>query len=75
MPGMRDAVENALDDIRPSVRADGGEIELVSVEDGIVRVRLQGTCSTCPGIDMTVAMTIEPMLKERVPGVKAVLAV
>jgi Fe-S cluster biogenesis protein NfuA len=72
---MRDAVENALDDIRPSIRADGGELELISVEDGIVLVRLQGTCSTCPGIGMTVAMTIEPMLKERVPGVKSVQSV
>ena len=72
---MRPAIELALDEIRASVEADGGEIELVSVEDGVVHVRLMGGCHGCPGQAMTVAMTIEPMLKERVPGVKSVVAI
>jgi Fe-S cluster biogenesis protein NfuA len=72
---MRSALERALDEIRPHVQADGGDIELVDVRDGIVQVRLQGTCTGCPGIDMTLSMTVEPMLKERVPGIRSVVAV
>ena len=73
---MRAAVEQALDDIRPAVSADGGEIELVGVDpDGTVRVKLSGACTGCAGKKMTIAMTVEPMLKERVPGVRAVLVV
>ena len=73
---MRAAVEQALDEIRPALVADGGEIELVSVEpDGTVRVKLGGTCVGCSGQRMTLAMTVEPMLKERVPAVRAVVVV
>lgn len=72
---MRAELERALDEIRPHVQADGGEIELVGIADGIVQVRLQGACVNCPGIDMTIAMTVEPMLKERVPGIRGVVAV
>lgn len=72
---MRSQLERALDEIRPHVQADGGDIELVGFADGIVQVRLQGTCTSCPGIDMTLSMTVEPMLKERVPGVRGVVAV
>ena len=72
---MRAALERALDEIRVHVQADGGDIELVTVQDGVVQVRLQGVCTGCPGKDMTLAMTVEPMLKERVPGVRSVIAV
>lgn len=72
---MRAALEQALDEIRPSVQADGGEIELVSEEGGVVTVKLGGKCAGCPGQHMTMAMTIEPMLRERVPGIKTVVAV
>lgn len=72
---MRAAVEHALDEIRPSIQADGGDIELVDITDGIARVKLQGTCERCPGIHMTIAMTVEPMLKERVPGIRGVVAI
>ncbi len=72
---MRAALERALDEIRPHVQADGGDIELVAVNDGIVQVKLHGTCTGCPGIDMTLSMTVEPMLKERVPGIRSVIAV
>ena len=72
---MRAALERALDEIRMHVQADGGDIELVGIQDGIVQVKLQGVCAGCPGIDMTLSMTIEPMLKERVPGVRSVIAV
>ncbi len=70
---MRPALERALDEIRASVEADGGEIELVSFEEGVVQLRLTGACQGCAGQPMTLAMTIEPMLKERVPGIKAVV--
>lgn len=72
---MRAAVEHALDEIRPHVQADGGDIELVGVADGIVQVKLQGTCAGCAGVHMTLAMTVEPMLKERVQGIRGVIAV
>lgn len=72
---MRSQLERALDEIRPHVQADGGDIELVGFNDGIVQVRLQGACTSCPGVDMTISMTVEPMLKERVPGVRSVVAV
>lgn len=72
---MRAALERALDEIRVHVQADGGDIELVGVQDGIVQVKLQGACTGCPGLDMTLSMTIEPMLKERVPGVRSVIVV
>lgn len=72
---MRSALERALDEIRPHVQSDGGDIELIGIENGIVQVKLQGACASCPGIDMTLSMTVEPMLKERVPGVRGVVAV
>ena len=72
---LRDALENAFDEIRPSVQADGGDIEFISVENGIVQVKMQGACQGCPGIHMTLSMTVEPMLKERVPGIRSVIAV
>ena len=73
---MRAAVEQALDDIRPSLAADGGEIELVAIDpDGTVRVRHHGACVDCHGRKMTLAMTVEPMLKERVPAIRSVVAV
>ena len=72
---MRSQLERALDEIRPHVQADGGDIELVGINDGIVQVRLQGACTSCPGVDMTLSMTVEPMLKERVPGIRGVVAV
>ncbi len=77
MPRMelRDALENAFDEIRPSVQADGGDIEFIGVENGIVSVKMQGACKDCPGRDMTLSMTVEPMLKERVPGIRAVIAI
>ena len=72
---MRLQLETALDDIRISLQADGGDVELVGVDDGIVKLKLHGACQKCPGIHMTLAMTIEPVLKERVPGVRAVVTV
>jgi Fe-S cluster biogenesis protein NfuA len=69
-------VRKALEEVRPMLQADGGDVELVEVtEDGIVRVRLQGACQGCPMSQMTVKNGIEQLLVEKVPGVAEVEAV
>jgi Fe-S cluster biogenesis protein NfuA len=69
-------VEKALMSIRPRLQADGGDVELVEVDDeGIVSVRLAGACRGCPGATMTLKMGIERILKQQVPEVQAVEAV
>lgn len=73
---MKEKIQEALDDIRPQLQADGGDIELVEVTDeGVVKVRLVGACSGCPGAQMTLQMGVERIVKERVPEVTAVEAV
>jgi Fe-S cluster biogenesis protein NfuA len=72
---VKEKVEAALDKVRPALRADGGNVELVSVKDGVVSVRLTGACGGCPMSTMTLKMGIEKVLKEHVPGVKQVVAV
>ncbi len=72
---MRELVEKALEAIRPALQADGGDVELVDVQDGVVQVRLQGACSGCPMAQMTLKNGIERMVKEAVPEVKEVVAV
>ncbi len=69
-------ISKVLDEIRPSLQFDGGDVELVTVlEDGTVNVRLKGACAGCMGSVMTLKGGIERLLKERVPGVKEVNAV
>lgn len=73
---MKEKVQEALDDIRPQLQADGGDIELVEVTDeGVVKVRLVGACSGCPGAQMTLQMGVERVVKQRVPEVTAVESV
>ncbi len=73
---METEVRKALEGIRPTLQADGGDVELVEVtEEGIVRVRLQGACHGCPMAQMTVKNGIERLLMEQVPGVAEVEAV
>ena len=72
---MREKVEATLAKIRPSLQADGGDVELVDVNDGEVKVRLKGACSGCPMSTMTLQMGIERVLKEQIPEVKKVIAV
>lgn len=72
---MRDKVEGVLDKIRPSLVADGGNVELVNVDDGTVQVRLTGACNGCPMATMTLKMGIEKLLKEEIPEIKEVVAV
>jgi Fe-S cluster biogenesis protein NfuA len=70
---MKEKVEHALDEIRPALQADGGDVELVEVTpDGIVKVKLTGACHGCPMAEMTLRQGIETHLKERVPEVTSV---
>ena len=70
---MKEKVQEVIDQIRPNLQADGGDIELVDVTpDGIVKVKLQGACHGCPGAAMTLKMGVERMLKKHVPEVKSV---
>ena len=72
---VRDKVEEVLNQIRPSLRADGGDVELVDVQDGIVSVKLTGACSGCPMSTITLKNGIERLLKEEIAGIKEVAAV
>jgi len=73
---VKEQVEEALNDIRPQLQADGGDIELVEVTaDGIVKVRLVGACSGCPGAQMTLELGVERAVKARVPEIKGIEAV
>jgi len=69
---MRENIEKALEMIRPALRADGGDIELIDVVDGVVKVRLTGACGGCPMSQMTLKMGVERVLKQQVPEVKSV---
>ena len=69
-------VEEALDRIRPALVVDGGNVELVAIdEDGTVRLALQGACTTCPARNATLQLALEPALRRQVPGVTCVVAV
>jgi len=72
---MREKVEAALAQVRPNLQADGGDVELVDVKDGVVKVRLVGACGGCPMATMTLRNGIERILKEQVPGIKQVISV
>jgi len=72
---MRDKIEEALNKIRPSLVLDGGDVELVAVDDGVVKVRLTGACGGCPMASITLKMGIERILKQEVPEIKEVVAI
>jgi Fe-S cluster biogenesis protein NfuA len=69
---MRENVEKALQKIRPALQADGGDIELIDIQDGVVKVKLTGACGGCPMSQMTLKQGVERVLKEAVPEVKEV---
>ena len=71
---MRDKVEEVLNQIRPALVADGGNVELLDVNDGTVKVRLTGACAGCPMSTMTLKMGIERILKQEIPEIKEVVA-
>ena len=72
MAEIKEQVEQALGDIRPALQADGGDVELVGVEDGVVKVALRGACAGCAFSQMTLTNGVERILKEKVPGVERV---
>ena len=72
---MEEEVKKALDEIRPMLQADGGDVEYVSMEGDVVNVRLKGACGGCPMATMTLKNGIEVIVKKRVPGVSSVNAV
>ena len=69
---MFEEVKKALEEIRPMLQADGGDVELIEVKDGVVRLKLVGACSGCAMAKMTLKMGIEKRLKEKVPQIKGV---
>jgi len=72
---MRDKVEEVLDKLRPNLMLDGGNVELVDVNDGVVKVKLTGACGGCAMATLTLKMGIERILKQEIPEVKEVVAV
>lgn len=72
---MREKVEAALKQVRPALLADGGDVQLIDVKDGVVTLRLTGACGGCPMATMTLKNGIERVLKEQVPEVKKVVAI
>lgn len=70
---MKEKVKEVLNKIRPSLQADGGDVELIDVtEDGVVKVKLQGACAGCPMSQMTLKNGIERLIKEEIPEIKRV---
>ncbi len=72
---MRTDVERVLGKIRPALQADGGDVELVDVEGGVVKVRLTGACGGCPMASITLKNGIEALLKEEIPSIDRVESV
>ncbi len=72
---MKEKVQAIIDRLRPMLQADGGDVELVDVIDGIVHVRLQGACGTCPFATITLKQGIEKSIKDELPEVKSVESV
>lgn len=72
---MKEKIEKALNTIRPALQADGGDIQLVSVEGDVVKVRLIGACGGCPMSQMTMTQGVEQAIRKAVPEIKKVIAV
>ena len=72
---MKEKVEAILTQVRPTLQSDGGDVELVDVNEGVVKLKLKGACAGCPMATMTLRHGIERILKEKIPEVKEVIAV
>ena len=72
---MREDIEKALDNIRPTLQADGGDVELIEVEDGVVKVKLRGACGGCPMSQLTLTQGVERAIKKALPEIKRVEAI
>jgi len=72
----KEKIESILEKVRPSIQADGGDVELINIrEDNVIEVRLKGTCNGCPMATLTLKAGIERLIKEEIPEVKEVIAV
>jgi Fe-S cluster biogenesis protein NfuA len=69
---MKEQVEAVINEIRPLLQADGGDIELVAIEENVVKVKLRGACAGCPGAAMTLKNAVERRLKAKVPSIERV---
>ncbi len=69
---MLEKVQNALNKIRPQLQADGGDVQLVGIDNGVVKVKLQGACAGCPMSTMTLKQGIERVLKKEIPEIVSV---
>ena len=69
---MIDKIQEVLDEIRPALQADGGDVEFIDFKDGIVLVRMKGACGNCPMSMMTLKQGIEARMKQRIPEVQSV---
>ncbi|MFC4597033.1 NifU family protein [Cohnella hongkongensis] len=74
-PSMYDEVSDVLDKLRPFLQRDGGDVELVDIEDGVVKLRLMGACGSCPSSTITLKAGIERALLEEVEGIQEVVQV
>lgn len=72
---IEDRVQKAIQELRPNLQADGGDIELLGVEKGVVKVKLKGACAGCPMSSMTIQWGVERFLKKKIPEVVKVEAV
>lgn len=71
---MKEKVQEVINKLRPLLQRDGGDIELVDVDDGVVKVKLTGACGSCPMSQMTLKMGVESALKKEIPGIKEVVS-
>ena len=69
---MEEKIKETIDKIRPMLQSDGGDVEFVGFEDGVVKVRLKGACAGCPMSQMTIKNGIERLLKQKIPEIKSV---
>ncbi len=72
---VKDRVQKALEELRPQLQADGGDIELLDVKDGVVKVKMKGACAGCPMSAMTLQWGVENFLKKKIPGIVRVEAI
>ena len=72
---MKEQIEKIIEKIRPQLQSDGGDIELIDVTDGVVKVRLKGACGSCPMSAMTLKLGVERVIKKEIPEIKEVIAI
>ncbi len=75
MSATKEKIEKALEELRPNLQADGGNIELIDVREGVVKVKLTGACAGCPMSQMTLQWGVEQFLKKKVPEIQKVESV